>query len=154
MTYLDFIKKENTNQNIEKITLNEPSEIALKRGALHIKTFNSELEILTIHKDLNSLRITDFTNNDCIKLHLFSNILDIDNYSTKQLADLIKEKFKGLNYFVIISPKITDLKTNRIDNFVKEFNSSGSELIKSENRNSGQWERNWTIILRLFMVEL
>jgi len=154
MTYLDFIKKENINQTIEKIILNEPSEIALKRGALHIKTFSSEIEINTINKDLNSLRMADFTTNDSVKLHLFSNILDIDNYSTKQLADLIKEKFKGLNYVVIISPKITDLKTNRIDSFIKEFEGQSFELIKSENKSAGEWKGDWTMVLRLFKVNI
>ena len=155
MTYLDFIKKENINKNIKKIKLNEPSEIALKRGALHIKTFDSNIDIQTIHKDLNSLQVDDFkSNNDNVKLHLFSNILDIDNYSTKQLADLIKKKFTGLNYVVIISPKITDLKTNRIDSFIKEFETGEFEPIKYENKNAGEWTGNWTMFLRLFKVNI
>jgi len=154
MTYLDFVKKQNITQIIEKITLNEPSEIALKRGALHIKTFGNKIDILTIHKDLNGLRTDDFTSNNCVKLHLFSNILDIDNYSSKQLANLIKEKFNGLNYFVIISPKITDLKTNRIDNFIKEFDMQDFELIKSENKNAGEWKRDWTMVLRIFKAKI
>jgi len=154
MTYLDFIKKQDITQIIEKVTLNEPSEIALKRGTLHIKTFDNKIDIHTIHKDLNSLRKNDFTSNNYVKLHLFSNILDIDNYSSKQLAELIKEKFKGVNYFVVVSPKITDLKTNRIDNFIKEFAIQDFELIKSENKNAGEWKRNWTLVLRIFKVNI
>lgn len=154
MTYLDFLKKQNITQDIEKIILNEPSEIALKRGALHIKIFNANIEILTINKDLDGITPSDFISNNCVKLHLFSNILDIDNYSTKHLADLIKQNFKGLNYFIIVSPKITDLKTNRIDNFVKEFDLMNPEVIANENKNVGEWECNWTMVFRLLKVNI
>lgn len=153
MTYLDFLRKHNISQKIEKITLNEPSLLALKRGALHIRFYAENIDISTINKDLNGLKPIDFTNNNCVKLHLFSNILDIDNYSTKYLADLIKEKFKGINYFVIVSPKITDLKTNRIDSFINEFMHMNPELI-AENKNAGEWKCNWTMILRLFKVHI
>ena len=74
----------------------------------------------------------------------------IENY----ISQLIKEKFKGLNYFVIISPKITDLKTNRIDSFIKEFEVQSFELIKSENKSAGEWKGIWTMLLRLFKVNI
>lgn len=152
MTYLDYLKKQNISQNIERITLNEPSEIALRRGALHIRLYNKKIAISTINKTLNDLSSVDFKRNNCVKLHLFSNILDIDNYSIKHLTDIIKETFKGINYFVIVSPKITDLKTNRINNFVKEFELMNPELIASENKDSGEWQCNWTLVLRLFKI--
>jgi len=155
MTYIDFLKKQNIKQSINKITLIEPSEIALKRGSLHIKTMNENIDILTINKDLNTLKSDDFDINiDDINVHLFSNILDIDDYSVKQLTNLVKKQFKGLNYFIIISPKITDLKTNRIDSFIKEFELEDFKNIKSENKNYGEWENSWTIILRIFKVNI
>ncbi len=154
MTYLDFINQKNISQTIKKITLNEPSEIALKRGALHIRKFDNKIETITINKDLNSLRLTDFTSEDCAKLHLFSNILDIDNYSTKKLASLIKEKFKGLNYIVIISPKITNLKTNRIDSFINEFKMLNYTSIIKETKRAGEWEHKWTMVIRIFKVSI
>lgn len=154
MTYLDYLKKQNISQNIERITLNEPSEKALKRGALHIRLYNKNIAMSTINKALNDLSPVDFKSNNCVKLHLFSNILDIDNYSIKHLTDLIKKTFKGINYFVIVSPKITDLKTNRINNFVKEFELMNPELIASENKDSGEWQCNWTLVLRLFKVNI
>jgi hypothetical protein len=154
MTYLDYLKKQNISQHIERITLNEPSEIALRRGALHIRLYNKKIAISTINKTLNDLSPVDFKRNNFVKLHLFSNILDIDDYSIKHLTDLIKETFKGINYFVIVSPKITDLKTNRIYNFVKEFELKNPELIASENKDSGEWQCNWTLVLRLFKVNI
>lgn len=154
MTYLDFLNRHDHAQNIERITLNEPSVIALKRGAAHIKFFEPDVEILTINKMLDDLNPVDFTNSGSVKLHLFSNILDIDNYSTKQLSNLIKGKFKGLNYFVIISPNITELKTNRIDSFIKEFDSLNPEVVAHEDKGIGEWIDNWTMVLRMFKVNI
>lgn len=154
MTYLDYLKKQNLIQNIERITLNEPSEKALKRGALHIRLYNKDIAISTINKALNDLSPVDFKRNNCVKLHLFTNILDIDNYSINHLTNLIKETFKGINYFVIVSPKSTDLKTNRIISFIKEFELMKPVLIASENKDSGEWQCNWTLVLRLFKVNI
>lgn len=157
MSYLDFLQKRNIKQNIEKINLNEPSEIALKRGALHLTKYNDAINLTTINKDLDSIKKEDFQNfyTKNVKLHLFSNILDIDSYSTKQLSDLLKSNFKGLNYFVIVSPYITELKTNRINNFISEFeNSSEFELLESKNKQKGEWKGKWSLVLRVFKVRI
>lgn len=157
MSYLDISSKKGVDQVINKIILNEPSELALKRAALHIINFNNEVDLITINKDINSLVASDFVNCDSTidKLHLFSNILDIDGYSTNHLSDLIKSCFKGLNHFVIISPYITSLKTNRIDNFISKFKAlPGFELIEAENKEKQEWENNWSLVLRIFKVAL
>lgn len=154
MAYLDYLNKQNATQNIVKITLNEPSLVALKRGAAHIRFFNPNVEILTINKHLDHLSPVDFSDNSNVKLHLFSNILDITDYSTKQLANLIKERFKGENYFVIISPKINDLKTNRIDSFVKEFESFNPVVFAEKNKGIGEWKGCCTMVLRMFYVNI
>lgn len=153
MSYLNFILKNNLNQKIDSITLNEPSEIALRRGALHVNKYNDSLELTTINKDINSIVKEDFNDGNSFnaKLHLFSNILDIDNYSTKHLTELIKRSFEGLNFFIIVSPFITDLKTDRIDNFIAEFEGNPQfELLQTYDKQKGEWKNNWTIVLRIF----
>jgi hypothetical protein len=154
ITYLDYLSKNKIQQRIKLISLNEPSQIALKRGSLHIKKYNKNIDIVTINKELNSLSTNDFKDIDYVKLHLFSNILDIDKYSIKYLSSLIKDTHKGLNYFVITSPKITSLKTNRIDNFVREFYNCNYKLLVSEEKDAGEWEGNWTKVLRIFEVTI
>jgi hypothetical protein len=157
MSYLDFLQKKDIKQNIEKISLNEPSEIALKRGALHLTKYDETIKLTTINKDLDSIKKEDFQDfyPKNVKLHLFSNILDIDSYSTRQLSDLIKSNFIGINYFVIVSPYITELKTNRINNFISEFeNSSEFELLESKNKQKGEWKGNWSLVLRVFKVRI
>ncbi len=155
-SYLDFLKKTGkNNQHINHITLNEPSEIALKRGTLHIRKFNNDVNIITINKDLDSLNFKDFNTTKNIKLHLFSNILDIDLFSINKLTSLIKSTFIGINYFIIVSPYITEIKKNRIDSFINKFRTNDNfKLLQSINKQKGEWKNNWSIVMRIFKTEI
>ncbi len=157
MSYLYYLDKKEIQKNINQITLIEPSITAIKRGALHVRKFEEKAVINTTNKRLDELSVNDFYNvmhND-INLHLFSNILDIDNYSTSKLTSLIKKSFKGLNYFVVVSPYITELKNNRIDLFVESFNTTKNfKIFQEENYPKGKWQNGWSMILRIFKIEL
>ena len=50
MCYADFLSQKNIIQNIKSVTLIEPSEISLKRAALHVSKFFPNAEISTINK--------------------------------------------------------------------------------------------------------
>lgn len=48
MCYADYLRKTGKNQNVRRITLIEPSEITLKRAALHVSCFFPKAEIIAI----------------------------------------------------------------------------------------------------------
>jgi len=154
MVYLDYTK----SKKHTKISLLEPSEIALKRGSLHVKKINPNVLTTTINKDLDNVQQSDLiTSNDTPKLHLFSNIIDVDLFSLSKLLDLLQTSFKGENYFVCVSPYITDLKTARIDSFVSYFKKNPTFcLYDSVNIKAGDWVpgKNWSIVMRVFKVVL
>lgn len=156
MTLLEYLNKKNIQHNVNQITLIEPSEIALKRGALHIKKYLPNASIATINKDLDSLTNTDFqSNKNTSYLHLFSNILDIDLFSLASLIQLIENNFKGVNYFVCVSPYINDLKTNRLDSFKKSFSDKENfENFFSINNKIGEWINDWTRVMRVFKADI
>ena len=160
VAFFDFLILKNIEASINSIQLIEPSELALKRAALHIVKFHGNEKISTINKDLDSLGSSDFdflNLKSQIHLHLFSNILDIDLFSLSKLIELLKTKFIGLNYFVCVSPYVTDIKTNRIDRFVRSFSGFDNfEIINSINNKKGEWSlnNNWTRVLRLFKVSI
>jgi hypothetical protein len=158
MSYLDYLNTKESSQKISCFTLIEPSELALKRASLHVKKIMEDAEIKTINKDLDSLETKDLSNNNLeTKLHLFSNILDIELFSMTKLTKLIFDTYKGENYFVCVSPYITDLKTIRIDSFVSTFSTLNNsfQLIKSINQRNGEWEgTNWSRVVRVFKVVL
>jgi len=93
----------------------------------------------------------DFKKGNKMRIHLFSNILDMDVFSLQQLIELIKDNFSGENYFLCVSPYITDLKTARIDSFVNAFSSNdGFEELFKINSKSDDWINGWTRVVRVF----
>ncbi len=122
MVFADFIREKNINLNINKITLIEPSEICIKRAALHTSHFFDNIQIETICKDIDSLNNDDFIiNSNSIKFHLFSNIIDIEEFDLFDIYNLIKETQIGLNYFICVSPYITDARAYRLESFMEYF---------------------------------
>lgn len=118
MLFCEKYYQENTNQ----IILIEPSELAIKRASLHCKTVNPECSVRTVCKKLDDVELNDIdTIKNNIVVNLFSNILDIDDYSTPHILSLMDRIKKAENYYVCVSPHINDIKTNKIDNFRRYF---------------------------------
>lgn len=156
MVLLEYLRDSNIQLTINKIILIEPSEIALKRASLHVRHFDSDVKIKTVLKDMDSLSLNDIhCENNCIKVHLFSNILDVETFSMQQLLDSIKQTFNGLNYFVCVSPYINDVKTARIDSFVDSFRENNTfKLIHQDIALRGEWTNNWTKLIKVFSLIL
>lgn len=156
ITYFDFLKIIHSEQLISNLTLIDPSEIALKRASLHIRKFSQQTEIHTINKDLDALVYQDFIKyKSQTHIHLFSNILDIDEFSLSSLLRLIESYFQGENYFVCVSPYVNDLRTSRLDAFVNYFSKKYScKIINSVDNRPGQWIGTRTRVVRVFKVTL
>jgi hypothetical protein len=156
MTYFDYLIRNGIEQTCNQVTLIEPSELALKRGSLHVKKYLPGTNINTVNKDLDSLLDEDFTIiKNVPNLHLFSNILDIDLFSLTTLIKRLENNFKGINYFVCVSPYVTDIKTNRLDTFMKNFSKKDTfEEIASLNNKIGEWKGNWTRVVRVFKTTI
>ena len=153
---LEYLMDNNIVLKTNRVTLIEPSEIALKRASLHVKHFDSEVRIRTILKDMDSLEIADVSGIDgSVKLHLFSNILDVEAYSMKHLIEIIKQGVRGNNYMVCVSPYISDIKTARYDSFVNGFGTmSQFDMIFQDVASRGEWTNNWTKLIKTFKVVL
>lgn len=153
---LEYLMDNNIVLKINRVTLIEPSEIALKRASLHVKHFDSEVRIRTILKDMDSLEIADVSGIDgSVMLHLFSNILDVEAYSMQHLIYTIKQGVRGNNYMVCVSPYISDIKTARFDSFVNGFSTmSQFDMIFQDIASRGEWTNNWTKLIKTFKVVL
>lgn len=165
---------------VNKITLIEPSDIAIKRSSLHVKKYGSAILIKTVCKRLDDLIEQDLRNNNVsTTIHLFSNILDIDDYSQKHLVDLIETTQSNINYFVCVSPYIDEIKTERLESFKRYFECKYDsfelllEIQNSKNINDAYWncnnnynhcrcfkhiesgcDKQWTRVIKVFKVNL
>ena len=165
-------------EKVNQIALIEPSEIAIKRAALHCKKYSPKISIKTICKRLDDLTEDDLGSFQYdVTIHLFSNILDIDDYSHKCLVNLIETTQSNTNYFVCVSPCIDDIKTERLESFKRHFERlhNSFELLldvqNSKNINDDYWNCNnnykncrcfeheecgchnqWTRVIKVFKV--
>ncbi|MDD4149875.1 MAG: hypothetical protein PHE33_07585 [Bacteroidales bacterium] len=121
----EYFNNNNIKINVESLLLIEPSEIAIKRGILHLSQFIDIRFVKTIIKDFDSICEEDiYTSPERIKLHLLSNVLDIPTFNLRDFIAKIKKTQKGQNIFVCISPFIDENKSMRLDAFYKNFNDN------------------------------
>lgn len=128
MCYIDYLKSKNINQKIKRVTLIEPSELCLKRAALHVSLFCPDAEIITINKSFDNLNDDDISISDNdITLHILSNVLDILDFDLVNFTCLIKRVLRGFNIYVCIDPYFGyPDRDNRLSLFVNKLN--GKEL--------------------------
>ena len=154
--FLDYLRKNNLpNIKIDGITLIEPSGIALSRGILHINHLRFDSHnidnIKLINKQLQHLNKNDFsTSNQNIKLHIFSNILDVTGFEINNLANTIRESQSGMNYFLCVSP--TDLE-NRIQQFFNFWYQNGCYTEEIQLSSEDLYQETWRFKLDQFKLD-
>ncbi|NCA22270.1 MAG: hypothetical protein EBS86_14170, partial [Crocinitomicaceae bacterium] len=126
---IDYIKYNKINLDLSNFILIEPSKISLQRGNAHINAIYQKKKKPQSHsvneKADTELYIKRYQSISEIKIHLFSNLLDIDSLNLNQIFKNVTSNFEGLNYFVCISP----INEIRLKTFYKMF--SQSDLLSS-----------------------
>ena len=153
MCYADYLRENGYSQKVTTITLIEPSEICLKRAALHISMFFPNAEIKAVNKQFDDLTKDDIA---CVEetptLHILSNILDILSFDLKNLSNLIDKCIKGYNRFVCVSP-ITgnnnrDIRTIKFPVLLNADSSMPEILDKYQLRQ----DKTWTCLTNNFLL--
>ncbi len=166
---IDYLIEKNINLNVSSITLIEPSTVALQRGLRLVQQmFQNNLPtdsvVRLVNKRMDDLTATDLISEpNSIKIHLFSNILDVEKFDLTRLYQLIVRSFHGLNRVVCTSPD--NGRQQRLEAFYNLFlqshqvtrASSSSEEIygevfyaatgRYEERRIGRCERQFTVNL-------
>ena len=141
--YHDFIKNVNPSQEISRVTLIEPSEMALSRASLLCSHFYPNAEIVTVNKDFENLSEKDIELSSSIPtIHLFSNILDVESYEIEKFAQLVKTISSGDNEYVIVSPIQNANRMKRLKDFVTILENNlyfEQYLDKRELRDDKDW---------------
>jgi hypothetical protein len=129
---LFFDKWKEKKMLLQKITLIEPSKIALNRANKILqcylpKQYLPNAKIKIINKKLDDVVENDIQANDnTIKLHLFSNIVDMNVFNIKELLDKITT-IKGKNYFMVVSSDRNSFGgTKRLDMFHSYFKNNNN----------------------------
>ncbi len=125
---IDYFIESSLKPNIVSITLVEPSLIALERGynftckMLQHEAYTGS-DVRMVNKYMNDLKPSDLlSDGDNIKVHLFSNIIDVEAVSLDNLYRLMLSSFQGLNRLICTSPD--NDRRDRLDNFYDLFSQS------------------------------
>ena len=143
---LDYLFTTKIESCISKISLIEPSKAAVERAAGVIKCINSSLVISPIVKDFDSLDFGDFKKSTTRKIHLFSNILDVEGFDLVRFIHLFQHQFRGDNYFICVGPYYYN--NRRVDEFLAASLPDTTYAIINKER--GRWQNDWTISMRTF----
>ena len=152
MCYLDFIRQKGVSQKVKRVTLIEPSEICLKRAALHTSAFLPKAEILTVNNTFDELSEEDINCEESVPtLHILSNVLDLD-FDFENFAELIKGRLQGYNQFVCVGPYFgfSD-KDERLEEFCSLLDGK-SNFYKVFDKYQLNPEKAWTAQIRCFSV--
>ncbi len=147
---LDYLKEKHVTPHISGINLIDPSDIAVKRATDVIKCYNKDFPINKIVKLFDDLNPKDFPVTEGKKLHLFSNILDVDAFDLARFIHVFQQSFRGENIFVCVGPYYGN--TYRVDEFITAI--VPDTMFVTADKERGNWEGEWTISLRIFIKEI
>lgn len=147
--YHDFLQGHNIEQMVKRITLIEPSTMALSRAELLCSRFYPEAEIIAINKQFDDLTNEDMSlSPDIPTIHLLSNILDVDSYNLQHFSQIVKEQSVGDNEYVLVSPMQNTMRIQRLRDFVTiiEKNLYFEQYLDKRQLDS---EKEWTCVVFL-----
>jgi len=146
-------------ENISKITLIEPSKVALERADFFL---NKSTKIVKINKYLNDIDNGDINTSDSsIKIHLFSNILDMadedepgKDFSICRLAKNIRSSQSKDNYFVCVSVR-NEEKLDEFAENIMEVKLQNIDFISTNNQSiERDHYRSWCRVHKIFKKSL
>ena len=153
MCYADYLRENGYSQKVKTITLIEPSEICLKRAALHASMSFLNAIIKTVNKKFDDLTPDDIIcSEETPTLHILSNVLDMPTFDLKKFANLINSNVNGYNRFVCVSPFIGNSnRDSRIIEFPTLLNADSSmpELLDKFQLRS---DKTWTCLTNCFFL--
>ncbi len=143
---LDFLKRRSIAPKFKQICLIEPSIAAVSRARSVITCYDADIEVKAITKKFDDLTISDFKRSSVRKLHLFSNILDVEGFDLARFIHFFQQLFGGDNYFVCVGPYYNNNK--RVDEFIAA--TDPDTVYATLTKDCGLWLNNWSISMRIF----
>lgn len=123
LTLYEMLQEHSKVYGLRRITLVEPSQVALNRAESFVRRFtNSQVEICIINKNIPSIAESNELSEVVVKapivIHLFSNILDINTISLRWLAKKIASYAKT-QHIVSVGPLMKNY--SRLSDFSNFF---------------------------------
>lgn len=145
----DYLRENHIQPAELSFVLVEPSRTAIDRATQVLRCIRPDASLSAINEQFDRLSPDYFKPKDCVKVHLMSDILDIETFDIAAFANLIQRTFTGRNYFVCVSP--SNIGAQRIYDFAEAINPDAYRV--NYERCQGQWQEDWTVRLSIFQKE-
>lgn len=152
LCFANFLEDSGHETRIKKITLIEPSTVALSRAALICHKVCPEAIIETIASEFDDLEDDQISTAEVPRVHLLSNILDMTYYDLNHLARVINQVKKKGDLFVCVDPWYHDRKLDGRQRKLMRL-SNGKEIYHDVfNAYQLQEDKSWTAYITIFRV--
>lgn len=151
---LDWLLENNILINLSRITLIEPSLHSLEAGIKYVQRILLGVPEVTTFVRTANVYLNDLTdeqvetNTGDTKIHLFSNILDVDGINLADLSARIMRCSHGQNRFICSSPRYNNRET-RLDQF-KAFFAARCSLTNSRSVDDNLYGEIFSFIRRQY----
>ena len=153
--FFDWLcKNEIELSRVSRIHLIEPSGLALQRAQNNITKysdeFNCQFDIRPVNRYINDIQSADFDIREInTTLHLFSNILDIEDINLDFLSQFMQRNFTGRQVFCCVGP--LNNGASRIMDFARKFGVT-TEQIEANVKGKLAYSRG-TISMLTFVID-
>lgn len=146
----DFIEEQGYSTKVRRITLIDPSVKALSRAALHCHTVLPEARIKTLLTEFDDMDYGEIPTTNLRRIHLLSNILDMDCYNLDYFADIIDDVVNEGDIFICVDPWYHD--RNRDARQQRLMRKLEGTRIYHDAFSSGQLvvDKTWTAYITVF----
>lgn len=151
MVLLDYLRKKGLDVKVDNVILIEPSPLSLEYAQLYLgtKLQGQGTCIKTVNKFFSDLQNEDLQmEGESPVIHLYSNILDVENINIKELALWLKVFRQTENYVVCASPFYRSGNI-RIENFFNYLNNPVKIARKEESNKLNNPVGNFTYNIRI-----
>jgi superfamily II DNA helicase RecQ len=149
---LDYLSDKGLLDNLKNVVLIEPSKAALDRAELFVKSYKIlNQNVVTIQRFFEEIKPIDISSSKGHPvLHIFSNILDVEQIDLKYLSRLVDESVSSDNYLLCVGP--LNPTNQRIDAFFSYFDDSLIKQVYSYQNPSFGPRNNWTYKSRVYKL--
>ena len=150
----DFLNDQGNRGNIKKVTLIEPSQVALERAKIHVSAYVDEPEnLVCLSEFFENIETNQISSDSGLPvLHIFSNILDVEEIDLKHLSRLIDSSVITENFLLCVGP--LNPNNQRIDAFFSYFDRRLIERIyKYQSSHFGPLNK-WTYKSKIYRLSV
>lgn len=138
------------NDYIKDFILIEPSRTNLQRCVDHVNAFFSESKISAFCKKDDQINDDDINPESSTVIHIFSNVIDLDDFDGNGILSLLNEDKSHNNIIVCVSPYYQEItRGKRIKEFCEKLQSYS--LVYKLEKHSDDWDRPYSCQIYIYV---